>query len=210
MDVYLEIGKKKVFAGYVDWPGSERSAKSEDEAIERLLSYAPRYARAIHTFKPAKQLKVVERINGDMTTDFGAPSKTPKADERDLTPAQLKKLIAILEQAWNYFDKTAKRNARKKLTTGPRGGGRSIPKMVDHVMGADRGYLSGLGGSLPKGADLRGTIFETLRKRVRGEELPPTRRTKPLWTPRYAVRRIAWHALDHAWEIEDRANPTRS
>lgn len=25
------------------------------------------------------------------------------------------------------------------------------------------------------------------------------------WTPRYFVRRAAWHVLDHAWEIEDRA-----
>jgi hypothetical protein len=25
------------------------------------------------------------------------------------------------------------------------------------------------------------------------------------WTPRYADRLSAWHALDHAWEIEDRA-----
>ena len=24
------------------------------------------------------------------------------------------------------------------------------------------------------------------------------------WSPRYAVRRAAWHVLDHAWEIEDR------
>ncbi|MGI8847592.1 MAG: hypothetical protein ACR2GX_04910 [Candidatus Dormibacteria bacterium] len=24
------------------------------------------------------------------------------------------------------------------------------------------------------------------------------------WPARYAARRIAWHALDHAWEIEDR------
>ena len=26
-----------------------------------------------------------------------------------------------------------------------------------------------------------------------------------LWSPRYLVRRSAWHALDHAWEIQDRA-----
>jgi hypothetical protein len=25
------------------------------------------------------------------------------------------------------------------------------------------------------------------------------------WTARFAARRIAWHALDHAWEIEDRS-----
>lgn len=27
------------------------------------------------------------------------------------------------------------------------------------------------------------------------------------WPPRYAARRIAWHVLDHAWEIEGRAEP---
>jgi hypothetical protein len=27
------------------------------------------------------------------------------------------------------------------------------------------------------------------------------------WTARYAAHRIAWHALDHAWEIEDRSEP---
>ena len=27
------------------------------------------------------------------------------------------------------------------------------------------------------------------------------------WTTRYAAHRIAWHALDHAWEIEDRSAP---
>jgi len=204
MDVYLEIGNKKVFCGAVDWPGGERSAKTEDEALERFLSYGPRYAKAVKAFKPPKSLTVVERIPGDMTTDFGAPSRTAKADERDLTAAQLRKLIGILEAAWAYFDAAAKKYAKAKLTTGPRGGGRSVPKMIDHVMGADRAYLSGLGGKLDKGADLRETIVETLRKRVKGEELPPTRRTKPLWTPRFLVRRSAWHALDHAWEIEDR------
>jgi len=25
------------------------------------------------------------------------------------------------------------------------------------------------------------------------------------WPPRYAAARIAWHALDHAWEIEDKS-----
>jgi hypothetical protein len=205
VDVYVEIGSKKVFCGAIDWPGCERSAKTEDEALERFLSYGPRYAKAVNGFRPPRSLTVVEHLTGDMTTDFGAPSITPKADERPLASAQLKKFIGILEASWAYFDDTAERNARKSLTTGPRGGGRTVPKMIDHVWGADRGYLSAIGGSLPKGADLREMIVETLRKRVKGEQLPPTRRTKPLWTPRYFVRRSAWHALDHAWEIEDRA-----
>ena len=25
------------------------------------------------------------------------------------------------------------------------------------------------------------------------------------WPPRYAARRLAWHVLDHAWEIEDKS-----
>ncbi|MEY2437652.1 MAG: hypothetical protein QOF97_2488, partial [Acidimicrobiaceae bacterium] len=25
------------------------------------------------------------------------------------------------------------------------------------------------------------------------------------WAYRYAARRIAWHALDHAWEMQDRS-----
>jgi hypothetical protein len=53
---------------------------------------------------------------------------------------------------------------------------------------------------------MRETFIETLTARAHGEPPPPNpRRTKPLWVPRYAVRRSAWHALDHAWEIEDRA-----
>jgi hypothetical protein len=206
VDVYLELGAKKVFCGAVDWPGCERSAKTADEAIERFLSYGPRYAKAVKTFKPAKTANVVEQVDGGMTTDFGAPGAIPKIDERDVTPAQLKKLLTILEASWAYFDRTAKENAKAKLATGPRGGGRSVEKMIDHVIGGDRGYLSAMGGSLPKGADVRDEIVETLRKRVRGEELPPNRRTKPLWPVRYAVRRSAWHALDHAWEIEDRVS----
>ncbi len=28
-----------------------------------------------------------------------------------------------------------------------------------------------------------------------------------IWLPRRFVHRAAWHVLDHAWEIEDRARP---
>ena len=44
--VTLEIGPngKKVVAVAPDWPDLERGATTEEAAIERLLSYAPRYA----------------------------------------------------------------------------------------------------------------------------------------------------------------------
>jgi hypothetical protein len=28
------------------------------------------------------------------------------------------------------------------------------------------------------------------------------------WPQLYAVRRLAWHVVDHAWEIEDKSTPT--
>jgi hypothetical protein len=46
-------------------------------------------------------------------------------------------------------------------------------------------------------------MLEVLRKPSDGE--PITKR----WTTRYAAQRIAWHALDHAWEIEDRSEPAK-
>src|SRR2546423_10141276 len=44
--VALEIGLrgKRVVAVAPDWPGIERGATTEEAAIERLLSYIPRYA----------------------------------------------------------------------------------------------------------------------------------------------------------------------
>lgn len=44
MRVMLELGPKgkRVVAVAPDWPGLSRGAKTEDDAIERLLSYRPR------------------------------------------------------------------------------------------------------------------------------------------------------------------------
>jgi hypothetical protein len=33
--------------------------------------------------------------------------------------------------------------------------------------------------------------------------------TDQVWPARYALRRIAWHVLDHAWEIEDKRRNAR-
>lgn len=39
---------------------------------------------------------------------------------------------------------------------------------------------------------------------LRGEIPTKGPRGGTRWTARYFVRRVAWHILDHAWEIEDR------
>jgi hypothetical protein len=219
--VYLEVTPKRTFAGAVEWPGWCRSGKTPDEALEALVVYADRYARAIARAKlgfvhpnDVADLEVVERLVGNATTEFGAPGVAPMADERPLRPAELKRQSHLLEASWKAFDAawTKANKAKVELRKGPRGGGRDLPKMQDHVMGAEEGYLGALGSRPPRGrasvalmAAIRETALKALAARARNRPLADPRQTKRPWSPRFYVRRSAWHALDHAWEIEDRS-----
>jgi len=119
-------------------------------------------------------------------------------------------MAALVKAAWDLFDEVAA-SAPAELRKGPRGGGRDRDKMIDHVLGADEIYARKLGLRLsaPPRADraairaFRAAVIEALEKPSDGA--PPSEKG---WPQRYAARRIAWHALDHAWEIEDRSEPT--
>src|SRR5689334_2182057 len=93
IQVCLEVGKAKVFASALDWPGWCRAAKTEELALASLAEYADRYAevtrRAGVRFSPrrADALAVAERVAGSATTDFGAPGAICAADRAKLTPA---------------------------------------------------------------------------------------------------------------------------
>lgn len=213
--VALEVGSKRVFAVALDWPGWSRSGRTEEEALQRLREYAGRYTAAIGDPAPADaaDFDVVERLEGNATTDFGAPGIPPADDERPLDGDELERQARLLLAAWGVFDAAAAAAAGKRLATGPRGGGRDVAKMTDHVLGAEEGYLAQLGRRRPKppatGTDarmrqVRDAALEALRARARGEDPPDASRVKRRWSPRYFVRRSAWHALDHAWELEDR------
>jgi hypothetical protein len=218
--VYLEIGAKRTFAGAIEWPGWCRIGRSEGEALDALLVYAPRYARVVQaagmTAPVAQDLEVMERLTGGAGTDFGAPSVAPAADDRPLDAAELDRQSRLLTASWQAFDIAWHEadEARVELTKGPRGGGRDLPKMEEHVLGAEEAYLAGLGSKHPRmpGASLddrmaavRAVALATMTARARGEPIPDPSQTKRSWPPRYYVRRSAWHALDHAWEIEDRS-----
>ena len=221
--IYLEVGARRVFAGALDWPGWSRSGRDEAAALEALVAYGPRYAAALgpvaRGFTPppdTSALEVVERLVGDATTDFGAPAVAPATDEKPVDEAELRRLQALLEACWAAFDAAVVAACRKVLRKGPRGGGRELDAIVRHVVDADAGYLSSLGGRYRKAgeadamaetAGVRQAFHAALSSRARGEPLPQGRRSARLWAPRYGVRRSAWHALDHAWEIEDRATP---
>jgi hypothetical protein len=220
--VALEVAPKRAFASALDWPGWSRGGRTPDEAIAALLGYAPRYARVAKRAKvafapPATQrgVAIVERPRGGAGTEFGVPGSATKAEDEPLSAAELKRLIALLRAAWDAFDAAARSARGVTLTTGPRGGGRSREKMIGHVLEAELAYLGQLGSRAPNlpadpGAalkPLREAFVTTLRARVSGDPLPNPRNTKKPWSPRYAVRRSAWHSLDHAWELEDRSKP---
>ena len=199
--VYLEVGAKKVFACSLDWPGWSGAAKTEEEALEALAAYADRYrpvaeAAGVRFPKSAgNDFDVVERLEGDATTDFGAPGAIPAADSTPLTKAQAERLASLVEGAWTVFDHV-RTTSPAELRKGPRGGGRDRDKMVAHVFDAEKGYFHKVGVKTGREA-----FIEGLRA---AREPQPQLKTKT-WPWRYTARRVAWHALDHAWEMEDRS-----
>ena len=215
LSVYIEVGRKRTFAGAIDWPGWCRAGKDEAAAIEALFDYGPRYAKVLGRSRlgftstaSVSALEVVQRLKGNATTDFGAPDRSPSVDGEPITDADLRRFTSVLKASWSAFDAAERRARGKRLTTGPRGGGRDVAKILEHVIGAEESYLRMIGRKLDpetsgdRDAE-RKAVLETLGTTAR-EGVPPSPRGGKRWTPRYFVRRSAWHVLDHAWEIEDR------
>ena len=223
--VYLEVGARRVFAGALDWPGWCGGARDDAAALQALVDFGPRYAAAIGTAASDLQLpsavgalEVVHRLEGTSATDFGVPAVAPPDDDREVSGDELSRLSAILQASWSAFDRAAEGARGVELRKGPRGGGRELEKIVSHVLGAEMSYLASIGGSQPGVeaggdpglmADVRRRALEALSALARGEPLRRPRSGR-LWSPRYFIRRSAWHALDHAWEVEDRASPATS
>jgi hypothetical protein len=220
INVFLELGKKRVFAGAIDWPGWCRSGKDEDSAQQAFLAYGLRYARLLgvsqRDFTPPKDLgalSIVERLDGNAGTDFGAPNVAPTVDQLPVDQADLSRFQALLEAFWSSFDETIQKAEGRELRSGPRGGGRSLAKIIQHVWEADLAYLSKLGGNFKAEAPanpsdsfpaLRQAILAGLGASARGELPRQGPRGGTRWTARFYVRYSAWHLLDHLWEIEDR------
>jgi hypothetical protein len=220
-DVYLEIGAKRVFACAVDWPGWCRGGPDEGSALQALLDYGPRYASALHSARlgfaapsSLSELRVVERCKGNATTDFGAPAVILERDHAPADEAEYTRFAKILRAAWRALDAARKRAEGRALTKGPRGGGRDLEAILDHVAESERGYLAAFGGERveagPKGdraTATRGAIMASLALSKAGGIAARGPRGGRRWPVRYFVRRVAWHALAHAWEIERRLQP---
>ena len=141
--------------------------------------------------------KVIGTVAGTRTTDFGAPDVVGPWDvEQPPTGAGLERQVGILHSAWEYFDRVVATSS-EVLRKGPRGGGRDRDAIVDHVREAERAYAPKCGVRVPPRtpwAEQRTLLSDALL----------TGSTDAAWPVGYALRRITWHVLDHAWESEDK------
>ncbi len=206
--VAVEAAPKRVFVAALDWPGWARGGKDEALALGAFLAAVPRYAAVaaeagLSFDVDALGIDVVERVPGGSGTEFGVPSAVTQADRRPVDAAEAARLATLVAAAWTVFDRVAAA-APEELRKGPRGGGRDRTKIVAHVNEADDAYAREIGlANRPREVlARRAAMLDVLRTPSDGTPLADRR-----WTQRYAARRIAWHALDHAWEIEDRTDP---
>jgi hypothetical protein len=210
----LEIGKKRrVVAGAMDWPGLDRWGTSEEDAIEKLLSYLPRYApvarrvRLGAALERERDVDVVERVPGSSSTDFWGIAHVPSETERNVLPADaLERRLELLQGCWAEFDAVAERISGE-LRPGPRSAGRTRDQIVRHVLINEPEQMT-------RKVEVRTPPEEVLDPaglvRHRAATLAAIRAyneaSKPArtWPIQFLVRRIAHHLMDHAWELEDR------
>jgi hypothetical protein len=213
--VILELGKKRrVVAGAMDWPGLDRWGTSENDAVEKLLSYVPRYAGVAEragmktAFARARDVEVVERVPGSSSTDFWGIAHVPSEIERDaLSAADLDRRLDLLKASWAYFDDVAARIS-EELRPGPRSAGRSRDQIIRHVYINEPEQFS-------RKVEVRTPFDDVLAPdglaRHRQQYLDAIRTFnadgKPArtWPIQFLVRRTAHHVMDHAWEMEDRS-----
>jgi hypothetical protein len=196
-----------------DWPGLERGGKTEDEAVEKLTAYVPRYLPVAKRVRLGSQLAaqteldIIGRYRGTGSTDFWGISFAPSPLDRDpFDVPMFDRQVRLLRAAWAEFDETANR-VSAELRLGVRGGGRSRDEIVRHVLAVEGGDFSKRVKAMSEVEDLR-TQKGLAQHRDRFVEAMGAwyREGKPLgkWTIPYLVRHTAYHALDHTWEMEDR------
>jgi hypothetical protein len=216
--VCLEVTPKQAVASALEWPGWCRAGRDEEAALEALASYAGRYAPVATlagvSFPAMVAFDVVERVPGGPATAFAAPECrrpfpqiTASAERATVTPAAARRLAGLVTAVWAAFDQIAAASPAE-LRKGPRGGGRDRDQLTGHVIGAETAYARKLGigrerpavGDIAAARELRAAIAAVVGGRSDGTPVVPGG-----WTTRYAARRIAWHVLEHAWEMQDRA-----
>ncbi len=215
--VTLEIGPKgkRVVAVAPDWPGLERGAKTEEEAIQRLRSYIPRYSQVAKLakmkaeFDSIKNLKVVEQYPGTGSTDFwGISFAFSSIDKQDMSHGELERELTLMQACWAFFD-DARGRVSAAMRPGPRGGGRDRDHIVRHTFAAEQGWAKMIAVLTPDDVMLTDKGLKAHRdaycRAIRDYHAQGRLAGKMAkWPLRFLIRHTAFHTLDHAWEMEDK------
>lgn len=215
--VTLEIGPKgkKVVAVAVDWPGLARGAKNAEAAIERLLSYVPRYAHVAQiagmkakftTDTTDSTADVIEQYPGTGSTDFwGISFAFSSIDQQAMSNEELDRELTLMRACWTFFDDVRWR-VSAEMQRGPRGGGRDRDRIVRHVLFNEHDWAP---RDRPQEAQEAILTEEGLKAHREAycnaiRELHSENKMARKWPLRYLIRHTAFHTLDHAWEMEDK------
>lgn len=212
--IALETGPKgkKVVAVAPDWPGLQRGATTEEAAIERLLSYVPRYATVTKlagmeaTFAIRPVVDVVERCPGTGSTDFwGISFGFSSIDQQAMSGEALERELTLMRACWAFFDEVRSR-VSAEMQKGPRGGGRDRDRIVRHIFAPEQDWAKRLGVHTSDGAMLTGEGLKAHRDAYCHaiRDYHSQGKLAGKWPLRYLIRHTAFHTLDHAWEMEDK------
>ena len=162
MRVTLETGPKgkKVVAVAPDWPGLSRGAATVEAAIERLLSYVPRYEPVAKlawmdaAFAINPSVDVVVQYAGRGSTDsWGISFAFSSFDQQAMPVESLERELTLMQACWAFFDNVRSR-VSAELQKGPRGGGRDRDHIVRHIFANEQAWAKGLGVLTPDDAML--------------------------------------------------------
>ncbi len=218
--VFIEEGKKKTFAGALDWPGWCRGGKDGKSALQELFHYATRYSELMKIagipFEPPQNTAdfvITDQVEGNATTSFGAPAIILQSDHLPAEEKDFQRWRKILEACWQSFDDSYQDAMGKELRKGPRGGGRDAGGILNHVLEADLAYLKRMARSYRRKLDNDlMTEIRQVRQQIlvvldvaKNKGLPEQGpRGGIIWPVRFFIRRVVWHTLDHQWEMDDR------
>jgi hypothetical protein len=217
MRVTIELGPKgkKVVAVAPDWPGLERGGKNEEEALQKLRAFIPRYAPVARLagmdgeYTTGENVDVVERYAGVGSTDFwGISFAFSSIDRQGMSRDELERELKLMRACWAFFDGVRAR-VSAEMRRGPRGGGRDRDHIVRHTLGSELNWAKMIG--LPTPLEVlqtdeglsghREAYCQAIREFYsQGKTAGKIAR----WPLRFLIRHTAYHSLDHAWEMEDK------
>ncbi len=161
-------------------------------------------------FARARDVEVVERVPGSSSTDFWGIAHVPSEIEREvLSPADLERRLDLLRRA-GRTSTTSLRASPATCGPDPAAPGARATRSSATCTATSRSRCHARSRSerplevvlTPEGlATHRQAYLDAFR--AYNAEGKPAR----TWPIQFLVRRTAYHVMDHAWEMEDRAEP---